>query len=102
VREADENGWAFYRRPDRAKGQGPQQAAGRRWLHMRKRRKAETVRRRICVKGAAALPVLVLRLGRLLGLDDKKGDKNGDKPEQNHEPGEIEFHGEPPLYGYIS
>jgi hypothetical protein len=44
----------------------------------------------------AVLPILVLGLAGLLGLDHQQRDEHGRKPEQHHKPGEIEFHGEPP------
>lgn len=44
----------------------------------------------------AALPVLILGLVGLLGLDQQQGNEDGRKPEQHDKPGEIKFHGEPP------
>jgi hypothetical protein len=61
-----------------------------------KRRSANAARRFKKAWPMAALPVLILGLVGLLGLDQQQGNEDGHKPEQHDKPGEIKFHGEPP------
>lgn len=60
------------------------------------RRTAFAVRRPRKRPARTALPVLILRLAGLLGLDQQQRNKYGDEAKQHDKPGEIEFHGKPP------